>query len=257
MQAIRFTFGQLSGSVTASGSIHAVSTNCIVITRDDSTICDAGADTDLQSMDFYAADFRKLYGALAGLIAPAPQGPFWMEPIRIVQATPEVIRMLELLAPVSRESLLSFLYVYCLGTDRRYFSSLLHTAMTASADFIDFIDMNALKHWSVSRFADEFGISLRKFNLLFIDNYGTSAKHWLLGKRLSHARHLLASTSMRILDVAQECGFINHAHFTESFRKHFLCTPIQFRLNPNQAYEVRNTGNPRWTSKLSINNYPG
>jgi AraC-like DNA-binding protein len=254
MQAIRFMFGQLSGEVMTSGSIHKVPASSIVVTRDDSTLCDASVNTDLQSMDFYAADFRKLYGTLAGLVAPPPQGPFWMESIRIVQATPEVIRMLELLAPVSRESLLSFLYVYCLGTDRRYFSFLLHTAMTASADFVDFVDTNALKHWSVTRFADEFGISLRKFNLLFIENYGRSAKHWLLEKRLSHAQHLLASTSMRILDVAQECGFINHAHFTESFRKHFLCTPIQFRLNPNQVQELRDTGNLRWTSRQSISN---
>ncbi|WP_231752800.1 MULTISPECIES: helix-turn-helix transcriptional regulator [Burkholderia] len=230
MQVVRFLFGRLSGQVRTRGMIHAVPGDCIVVTRDDAALCDAGAGTDIQFADFYAADFRTLYAEISALIDRPEATPFRGEPLRVVPTSPEVIGMLELLAPVSRPALLSFLYVFCLGADRAYFSRLLHAAMAGDTEFVDFVDAHALNPWSVARFAEEFGLPPRKFNLLFVEKYGMSAKRWLVERRLAHAQHLLVSTSMRILDIAHECGFSNHAHFTDSFRRRYLCNPTQYRL---------------------------
>jgi AraC family transcriptional regulator, exoenzyme S synthesis regulatory protein ExsA len=235
MQVVRFMFGRLSGQITTRGKIHAVPGDCIAVTSDDAALCDAGASTDIQSVDFYAADFRNLYTEIEALIEPARQMSFWREPIRVLRAAPEVLGILELLAPVSRPALLSFLYVYCLGADRAYFSRLLHAAMAGDLEFVDFVNTHALNPWSVARFADEVGLPLRKFNVLFVEKYGTSAKRWLLERRLAHAQHLLVSTSMRVIDIAIECGFSSHAHFTDSFRRRFMCNPTQYRLLKKQS----------------------
>ncbi|RKT98764.1 AraC family transcriptional regulator [Burkholderia sp. Nafp2/4-1b] len=227
-------FGRVSGQVRTCGTIHTVPGDCIAVTGSDCALCDAGADTDIQFADFYAADFRTLYGEVNALIDPPIAAPFQSESIRVVPTSREVIGMLELLAPVSRPALLSFLYVYCVGADRAYFSRLLHSTMAGDTNFVDFVDANALNPWSVARFATEFGLPPRKFNLLFIEKYGMSAKLWLVERRLAHARHLLASTSMRIVDIAHECGFSNHAHFTDRFRRRYRCNPTQFRLRVKQ-----------------------
>ncbi|RQR48095.1 AraC family transcriptional regulator [Burkholderia sp. Bp9126] len=231
-------FGRLSGQIRTCGAIYPVPADCIVITREAWELCDAGADTDIHGVDFYTADFRNLYTEINTLIEPRQPKPFWSEPIRVIETAPEVIDMLELLAPVSRSALLNFLYVYCLTTDRLYFSNLLHTVMSGGCQFIEFVDEHALNRWSVTRFANECGLPLRKFNLLFTEKYGISAKRWLLERRLMHAQHLLASTSMRILDIAYECGFANHAHFTDTFRRRFSCSPKEFRTRMLPSHSV-------------------
>lgn len=47
--------------------------------------------------------------------------------------------------------------------------------------------------------------------------------------RLSTAATLLADTSTRILDVALDVGYADHAHFTRAFRRWTGTTPIAFR----------------------------
>ncbi|KVQ21330.1 hypothetical protein WK00_25000 [Burkholderia ubonensis] len=222
-------FGRQGGRVGTRGQIHNVPRSCIVVARDDATLCDVDTNSDIQSVDFYASDFLALYAEINTLIEPAQAVPFHGEPIRIVPSSPEVIGILELLATVSRPALLSCIYVHCLSADRVYFSRLLHAAMAGDSEFVEFVDAHALNQWSVTRFAAEFGLSQRKFNLLFVEKYGMSAKRWLYKRRLAHAQYLLVSTSMRIVDIAHECGFANHAHFTASFRRQFLSSPSQYR----------------------------
>ncbi|MGF6812904.1 transcriptional regulator GlxA family with amidase domain [Paraburkholderia sp. Clong3] len=60
-----------------------------------------------------------------------------------------------------------------------------------------------------------------KLNMLFYEKCGVSAKHWLLEQHLGKVRELLLATSMKITDVAQECGFNGHAHSCESFKRRY------------------------------------
>ncbi|KVV41109.1 hypothetical protein WK92_01690 [Burkholderia ubonensis] len=227
-------FGCYGGQIRTAGLNHHMPDHCVVLTQADATLCDAGADSDFQTVDFYPAHFRQVFSEIAELVDPDQCARFWPEPIRIVEAPVAVIRMVDLLSRTSPPLLLRFVYLYCLGVDRAYFSRLLHHMMAGDTAFVDFVEANALQPWTVARFADGFGLPLRKFNILFIEKFGMPAKRWLLERRLSHARYLLTSTSMRVLDIALECGFANHAHFTDSFRKHFLCNPTQYRLRTTQ-----------------------
>ncbi|KWN63613.1 hypothetical protein WM23_12670 [Burkholderia ubonensis] len=231
-------FGRLGGQVRSGGAVHLMPANHIAATNGDAALCNAGAGTDIQFIDFYAADFRKLFAEVDGLVEVVPKTQFQRDSFRLVPARSEVVSVLELLSLSSRSTLLCFLYVYCLSSDRTYFSRLLLSAMAGDTDFVDFIDTNALNPWSVARFADEFDMPVRKFNMLFIDKFGMPAKRWLLERRLAHARTLLVATPMRVLDIALECGFANHAHFTDSFRRRFRCNPTQYRMRAAQTADL-------------------
>lgn len=229
MQTMRFLIGKQGGQVKVRGQTHTFSPHSLVVTSSDAVVCHGDMHGDVQCFDFSAADLHNLYPEVIDLLDTTPQELFWREPVRSIKAEKEVLVVIEGLAD-AHMALLRFTYVYCLGIDRRYFSELLRHVMTGDNSFLDFVERNYLNQWSVARFAEEFNMPLRKFSNLFQQKYGTSAKQWLLERRLMRARDLLLSTSMRVLDIALECGFSNHGHFTDSFRKRFFLNPTQFRL---------------------------
>lgn len=242
MQAVRLLFGKSGGEVRIDGTVQLIPPNSVVMAHGEATPC--GDKNDLKYFDFYPADFKRLYADTIDLLSVTHGSLFWRAPIRTVKAQNDVIHVLDLLAKGAPDTLLRFAYIYCLGVDPRYFSALLLHIMTGDEPFFEFIETHALNQWSVARYAEEFNMPLRKFNLLFQEKYGSSAKRWLLERRLTHARALLLSTRMRILDIALECGFSNHGHFTESFRKHYLCSPSKFRLSPQgiHAFDENHNG---------------
>ncbi|KVK96243.1 hypothetical protein WJ45_20090 [Burkholderia ubonensis] len=227
-------FGCCGGQIRTAGTTYRAPDHCIVVTHTDAVPCDAGADSDFQSVDFYPAHFRQVFAEITELIDPEPNARFWPEPLRVVEAPVAVIRTADLLSRASPQLLLRFVYLYCLGVDRIYFSRLLHHMMAGDTAFVDFVEANALQPWTVARFADGAGLPSRKFGILFAEKFGMPAKRWLLMRRLDHARYLLTTTSMRVLDIALECGFPSHAYFTSRFRKHFLCNPTQYRQRTMQ-----------------------
>lgn len=232
MKTVRVLIGRQAGIVRIDGEIHAFPDHSLIITSN--SVCPQGGC--LPHYDFHESDFQELYAELFDLIGDKPTQAFTPQALRIVSVDEDLIRVMELLARGSRSMLLRFAYVYCLGTDYTYFAMLLRQLMSGDRSFIAFIESNKLMPWPVARFADEFGLPLRKFNMLFQEKFGTPAKRWLLEHRLQHARSLLLSTQMRVLDIALECGFINHAHFTDTFRKRFLINPTETRL---QAVDLK------------------
>ena len=230
MQAVRFIVSRHGGQLRIQGRQHDYPPDCRVVTGNDAAVGMDVRGGRMPYFDVQAADFRAIYPDVLGLLDEVPQGRFLREPVRIVGADRDVLGVVLLLAESMPVTLLRFTYVYCLGVDRHYFSALLRHSISGDQAFSDFIQANYLNQWSVVRFAEAFDMPLRKFNILFQDMYGMTAKRWLLEQRLQHARGLLLSTPMRVLDIALECGFSNHAHFTDSFRRRFHCNPRQFRL---------------------------
>ncbi|CAI8741747.1 AraC family transcriptional regulator, exoenzyme S synthesis regulatory protein ExsA [Pseudomonas chlororaphis] len=226
MQGVRLLFSRYGGQVHIGNISERLPPHSLAMTQN-TTLC--SADPDIRCFDFHPAHFKHLYTEISDLLIPADHAFFCPTPIRAVQIQEELTNVLELLAQGAPETLLRFAYVYCLGVDRRYFSALLQNLLTGDYPFLEFIETHALNQWPVARYALELGIPLRKFNALFQEKYGSPAKRWLLEKRLSRSRELLVSTPLRVLDIALECGFASHGHFTESFRKHYRCNPTQFR----------------------------
>jgi AraC-like DNA-binding protein len=58
---------------------------------------------------------------------------------------------------------------------------------------------------------------------------GISYIHYLNDVRLAHARNLLVSTNLSILEIAQKSGFENASYFNRKFKDKYGITPRQAR----------------------------
>ncbi|MFR2336319.1 MAG: helix-turn-helix domain-containing protein, partial [Waltera sp.] len=59
---------------------------------------------------------------------------------------------------------------------------------------------------------------------------------YLMHLRLTHACHLLESTSLPVTEVALQSGFSNVSHFIRSFHASFRMSPLQYRKKRDQSF---------------------
>ena len=72
---------------------------------------------------------------------------------------------------------------------------------------------------------------INKFYLthLFKDTLGIPPLKYLIQKRVSLAKKLLASTDNSISDIAKACGYVDIAYFCRVFKKVENMTPLDYR----------------------------
>jgi AraC family transcriptional regulator, melibiose operon regulatory protein len=69
---------------------------------------------------------------------------------------------------------------------------------------------------------------------LFKQHFGMTITAYLTLQRLAQAQNLLATSDLRVLDIAFESGFGSVNRFYDVFAKHCGCTPLQYRQNIRQ-----------------------
>lgn len=74
-----------------------------------------------------------------------------------------------------------------------------------------------------------FGRGKRHLERCFKASMQESPKSYYLGLRLEHARDLLRSTAMPVLEVAVETGFASRSSFSKAFRSRFGFSPTEHR----------------------------
>lgn len=82
---------------------------------------------------------------------------------------------------------------------------------------------------SLSELASECGLSQRHFGRAFKKSVGLSPHRWLTTLRLERAKGLLADTKLSLTEIALDCGFADHSHFTRTFSTAVGCTPGAWR----------------------------
>lgn len=80
-----------------------------------------------------------------------------------------------------------------------------------------------------SDIATHTGLYVNYASTLFKKTYGITLMDYVLQHRLWHAQKLLASTSMKILDVALESGFGSLSRFYDHFTSRFGISPKAYR----------------------------
>jgi len=78
--------------------------------------------------------------------------------------------------------------------------------------------------------AQQLGISLRQLYRLFDEDGGVS--RYIQQRRLMRSAEDLRSPYLEhesITQIAYRCGFTDSAHFSRAFKKHFSCTPSEYR----------------------------
>jgi len=85
---------------------------------------------------------------------------------------------------------------------------------------------------SPSTLAQQLGISLRQLYRLFDEDGGVS--RYIQQRRLMRSAEDLCSPHLNhesITQIAYRCGFTDSAHFSRAFKKHFACTPSEYRAS--------------------------
>lgn len=228
MAAVKLIIFGRSGKIECDGEIYDVQGGTLVFAAQEANAFPPG--NDIATYVFHSGDFQEVYREVHELTARYRRGsPFWREAIKGISIPPDTINVIQHLGTVEPRAMLRFAYVYCMGMEPEYFARLLHHLVDGSRDFFEFVEENSMSAWPVTQYAKALGIPVRKLNVMFYEKFGVSAKNWLLERRLQRARELLLLTSMKVTDIAQECGFNSHAHFSVSFRRRYEASPRLLR----------------------------
>jgi AraC family transcriptional regulator, exoenzyme S synthesis regulatory protein ExsA len=234
MTRIQFILCDGACVVTYRGIRHQIAPKAVVITMCGATVATA-RDAILRMHEFRVGDFQGLHADLASQIAVCRGKPFAREEVKCVAVSADAFDVACRLADLDRTVMLRFVYAYCVGVEPAYFCGFLAHVLHSSTEFFEFVNENLYCPWTVTQYAAALGMTPRNLNVLFQEKYGMSAKHWLVERRLQRARDLLCTTSMKVIDVANECGFSNPAHFSDSFRKRFEYCPRTLRAKMSEA----------------------
>ncbi len=101
----------------------------------------------------------------------------------------------------------------------------------AELDFKKTIEVNLFNNFSLEELAALTNLSLSSFKREFTKHYGTSPAKYIRSRKLEKAAQLLKGTSLRISDIAIDCGFGDLAHFSKSFQKEYTLSPTDYRLS--------------------------
>lgn len=82
---------------------------------------------------------------------------------------------------------------------------------------------------SAEAVADMVHFSVSYLRQIFKEVTGESFNEFLIRKRMEKAGEYLQNTSMKIQDIAENCGYENQRYFASSFKKFYGCTPTEFK----------------------------
>lgn len=121
----------------------------------------------------------------------------------------------------------------------RFFALLQPGSITGNKDStgylqkaIDYIQNNYAYDIKIRDVARYVGIDRTYLYKLFCKELGSSPQQYLISYRLSVAKQMLTSTTLRVSEIANSCGFVDSTSFCHQFRSQFLMTPSQFRKAP-------------------------
>lgn len=227
MSAIQIILFKQSGKLHCENETIDIDANQLVVTDENSSASAFSRDCWL-NVYCYPGDLHELYHEVIDLIGSEDCHQYHLGTSKIIPINEQLIDVVEQLS-CNKNVLMKFLFIYCLSMDNKFFSRLLRYFLAHNDEVLSYLEGHFMKPWSVSKYAENLNVDVRKLNFLFYRNYGKSAKRWLIERRLSYARKQLVMTSKKVADIALESGFSNQAHFADAFKKQYLCSPTVLR----------------------------
>ncbi len=96
-------------------------------------------------------------------------------------------------------------------------------------DAVALMEANLSKCLSVSEIARKLPMPIWKLNRLFNRYLHSSPTTYYVTLRLARARDMLRNTTLRVGDIATECGYANADVFSRAYRNHFGTAPSKDR----------------------------
>lgn len=85
--------------------------------------------------------------------------------------------------------------------------------------------------------ANECNISEVYFRKLFIKQFNTTPKQFIMDIRIQKAKQLLKEGGLKINAISEQCGFSNSYHFCRSFKEKTGLSPTEY-MKQNKAYKI-------------------
>jgi len=96
--------------------------------------------------------------------------------------------------------------------------------------FREIIDAHIYSNITISELSELTNMSLSTFKREFKKTYNNSPAVYIKDKKLTKAKELVSASTLRMSDVAFDCGFNDMAHFSKSFKQKYGVSPSTFRL---------------------------
>ncbi len=96
-------------------------------------------------------------------------------------------------------------------------------------DIIAIMEANCEQPLTLGEISQAVNISIRQIERLFQRHVNTTPIRFYLNCRVEKARKLIDQTSISIIDIALQTGFVSASHFSQRFKAHYGITPRQYR----------------------------
>ncbi|HUQ91601.1 MAG TPA: AraC family transcriptional regulator [Bryobacteraceae bacterium] len=97
----------------------------------------------------------------------------------------------------------------------------------------DYIDAHYREKIGLKRLSDRSGYAPSYLSSTFHKVTGQCVVEYITHKRMEHAKHLLATSGLKVVEVCLASGFNDLAHFNRMFRRIVGVTPSEFRHGPS------------------------
>lgn len=96
-------------------------------------------------------------------------------------------------------------------------------------NMIGYIQKNYADKITLADIAEAGHVCKSTCSSIFLNNLKCSPMAFLTDYRLNKSLELLNNTDLTITKISYEVGFSGASYFTETFRRHFHCTPTEYR----------------------------
>lgn len=83
--------------------------------------------------------------------------------------------------------------------------------------------------WNIEDVAHQLTMSTSYFQHLYKKQFGTSVMNDVIQSRIDHAKYLLSSTDISIVQISEMCGYKCPSHFMRQFKLRMKVTPSEYR----------------------------
>lgn len=98
------------------------------------------------------------------------------------------------------------------------------------------------KHYSekitVDKLAKQLNISRDYLYKIFMNNLKYSPSSYIIKYRINESLFLLSNTSLSIGKISETVGFYDQFHFSKTFKKHMMMTPLEYRKKMSEPFIV-------------------
>ncbi len=101
-------------------------------------------------------------------------------------------------------------------------------------DMLSFIQKNYAEKVTLDEIAKAGNVSKSTCLVLFKKYLKDTPTNYLIGYRLKKATKLLKANVLSVTEIAHEVGFYGISYFAETFKKHYGCSPSEYRTAKEQ-----------------------